>query len=97
MSPLDSYDWELDYMHVREIPGLGKCGLRRMIFTVGLCVGLDESGYVGRYCYKSWAEAYKALDSWDGIGDPPGEWIKYKGADGDRPRIIENYEMDTDY
>jgi hypothetical protein len=40
-------------------------------------------GYKGRYCYPSFAEAKSALLIWDGVGHPPGEWIKYKGEDGE--------------
>ncbi len=55
----------------------------RMIFTVGLVVGLDEISYKHRYCYHSNEEAVRALNEWDGKGFPPGNWIKRKGIDGD--------------
>jgi hypothetical protein len=70
------------YFHLRDIPGRGICGLRKFVFTVGLCYGLDETGYVGRYCFSEISEAMGAIDQWkerQGLGDPPGEWIKHKG------------------
>lgn len=72
------------YSDVRMIQGKGWCGLRRFIFTTGLVVGIDEVGYVGRYCYKHHAGAKEALKSWSGKGDPDGQWIKYKGIPAER-------------
>lgn len=73
---------------MRQVPGYGLCGLGRMVFTVGVVWGIDEDEcYVGRWCYHSYAEAKEALSLWDGKGDPPGEWIKYKGIDGERRRL----------
>lgn len=39
------------YFLLREIPGLGICGLNRFMFTVGLVIGLDTYCYKYRYCY----------------------------------------------
>jgi hypothetical protein len=79
-----------DYFDLKEIPGQGMCGLLRMLFTVGLVVGIEEHGYRGRYCYDSLAEAKSALNEWDGTGDPNYNWIKWKGEGGDRCRIFED-------
>lgn len=67
------------YKAIKFVPGRGHCGLTRMFFTSALCYGLDEKSYVGRYCYHTMSEARKALDEWDGSGDPTGNWIKHKG------------------
>lgn len=72
------------YYEIREIPGKGLCGLNRFIFTTGLMVSLDEIGYYGRYCYANESDALKALNEWDGNGDPGGPWIKYKGRPEER-------------
>lgn len=79
------------YTDLREIDGRWY-GLYRFMFTTGLVVGLDEYGYEGRYCYHTMSEARNALIHWYGKGDPPGEWIKYKGKDGERSRIKDKYE-----
>lgn len=77
------------YTHLRVIPNLGICGLYRFMFTVGLVIEIDEYGYKGRYCYNRAFEASKALEEYDGIGDPGGDWIKYKGVGGERSRLNE--------
>jgi hypothetical protein len=72
------------YTHIKYINGRGYCGLKRFVFTTGLVVGLDYSGYVGRYCYHSSGDAKTAINNWTGIGDPDDHWIKYKGDGEDR-------------
>lgn len=56
--------------------------LQKMIFTVGMFVGLDYAGYRTRFCYPDERSARDALIDWNGKGDPPGPWIKEKGAPG---------------
>ena len=75
---------ENGYFLVREIKGRGICALCRFAFTVGLVIGINSVGYYGRYCYDNLAEATKAIEEWDGTGDPSGDWIKYKGYGGER-------------
>lgn len=67
------------YTHLKYIDAQGICGLHRFVFTVGLVVGLHENGYKGRYCYENSFDAIQDISSWDGIGHPQGDWIKYKG------------------
>lgn len=67
------------YSLLTEVPGRGICGLRVFMFTCGLCYDLDEFQYKGRYCYRSTVEAAVAIKTWDGMGHPPGEWVKHKG------------------
>lgn len=71
------------YTNLRQIEGRGWCGLRQFLFTSGLCYGLDTKGYKGRYCFAKPSEAFKSLASWDGKGDPEGDWIKHKGISGE--------------
>jgi hypothetical protein len=79
------------YYEIREIEGVGICGLYKYIFTTGLTIGLNEIGYYGRYCYSTEREALEALNSWDGKGDPEGLWLKYKGSGGERTNpLVEN-------
>lgn len=73
----------LGYYEPREVEGQGWCALLPMMFTVGLACGLDEAGPRYRYCYSTASEARKALKDWNGIGHPPGYWIKRKGEGGD--------------
>jgi len=69
------------YQQIREIPGRGLCGIREFIFTIGICEGLTEHSYEGRWCYPKEIilEAAIAYGTWDGTSDPAGDWIKYKG------------------
>jgi hypothetical protein len=72
------------YYNIKEIPNKGICALYRFAFTTGLVIGINPIGYVGRYCYELHADAVKAINEWDGVGDPSGNWIKYKGQGGER-------------
>ena len=72
------------YQGVRSTPCGGICGVQRFLYTGGLVVGLDFDSYRGRYCYETVEQALQALAAWDGAGDPPGKWIKYKAADQER-------------
>lgn len=70
----------MGYDCVRMLQSGEMAGTHQMITTGALIVGLDESGYRTRFCYRTLREAEDALIAWDGYGDPPGNWIKEKGA-----------------
>ncbi len=82
------------YFPVRKLPTGKWVGCFQMNYTGALIIGLDESGYEKRYCYASIYGAMAAALTWDGLGDPPGNWIKEKGNGVDRlnPKIEENFE-----
>jgi hypothetical protein len=75
---------ELGYTDVRRCGDAGVCGVRQMLFTAGVVVGITPLDYRGRYCFETVAAARAALAAWSGTGEPPGQWIKYKGVDGER-------------
>jgi hypothetical protein len=75
---------DLGYIGARRRGAAGVCAVHPMLFTAALVVGITELGHAGRYCYASLAAAHAALMAWEGAGDPPGAWIKYKGVDGER-------------
>jgi hypothetical protein len=79
---------ELGYSPTRMLPTGEVAGVMAFIFTYGLCTGMDEWGYTRRWCYPTRFSAKAALETWDGKGDPPGPWIKYKGVDGERTNAI---------
>ncbi len=55
------------------------CGLLPMLFTHGLFVDLDLSGYSHRFCYDTFENAREALYNWK-TGDPIGKgFITVKG------------------
>lgn len=74
------------YYEIKEIPGRGVCAIRKFLFTYGLLWGIDSMGYKGRWCYDNPVEPITAINKWDGIGDPEGNWIKYKGEGGERSK-----------
>lgn len=71
------------YSCITFVPGRGICGIGRMAFTTGLFLGMDYTGYYGRYCFHTWYEAAASLTAWDGLDDPTGNWLKHKGGAGE--------------
>ena len=71
--------WKDDYTNLKILSNGELAGIHRFMFTYGLVVGLTENGYRTRFCYETKEDAVDALSSWDGIGFPPGFWIKQKG------------------
>lgn len=67
------------YMDLKTLSDGRVAGVYRYLFTGGVCYGLTEGGLEGRFCYPTLAEAREAISDWDGVGDPPGNWIKEKG------------------
>lgn len=83
------------WLHLRVVEGRGICGFCPFIYTMGLCYGVDNVGWFGRWCYPH-AEAYNAYLAfavWDGKEDPLGKWVKYKGRDAEyeNPKLQENH------
>lgn len=79
------------YYNLRHIEGVGICGMRNFLFTIGLCYGLTRNGFSGRYCYPrdlgsestTECDVETALKVWNGKNSPVGNWIKHKGEQGD--------------
>jgi hypothetical protein len=48
------------------------------MFTHAIIIGQmgDYFGYADRWCYRSEAAAFAALQAWDGTGEPTG-WIRH--------------------
>lgn len=67
---------ELGYARLRFVPDRGVCGILRFIYTVGVCYGLDETGYAGRFCFDTAQNAALFLQNWD------GETLPVIGEDG---------------
>lgn len=82
---LKPYLEENGFTMLKVVEGRGICGVQKFIFTVGLCYGIDQTGWFGRWCYPhaDALDAVLAFNIWDGKEDPAGKWIKYKGRDGE--------------
>ena len=78
---------DMGYLSPRQLPDGRWIGIFQFIYTFGLVVDITSYGYSGRYYFRHLGDAVLALDQWDGVGDPPGAWIKYKGAGGERKRM----------
>lgn len=60
------------------------CGLSRFIYTTGLVIDIDKTGYSYRYCFPILSDAVETIQSLpdelpEAIEDMPGNWIKSKG------------------
>lgn len=58
------------YLNLRQIEGWGWCGVLRFMYTHGVCIGLDETGYGGRFCFDTYQNARLFLAEWDGVTMP---------------------------
>lgn len=72
------------YTYVRQMKNGEWVGIAPMLYTWGLFVGMDEFGYKRRYCYEKFEDVMKAAVSYEGEGDPIGDWIKVKEENDER-------------
>lgn len=68
------------YQNLRLVNGRW-CGTQRFIYTVGVVLGLDETGYTNRFCFDTEQNAALFLKDWDGstlpvVGDDGCKAIK---------------------
>ncbi len=76
----------LGYYAPRQIASGEWIAVQKMLFTTGLFViDADGAGWRTRFCYEHSIDAVLALLEWDGIGDPPGPWVKEKPSDRHGP------------
>jgi hypothetical protein len=76
----ESAEWLANqgYVMLRLMPDGELAGVSKYMFTHGLDMGVEPDFWRTRWCYNTRFEAEKALEIWDGTGDPPGLWIKQK-------------------
>jgi len=79
---------ENGYVEIKENNGI-LYGIMPMIFTTALVCNIDWTGYSRRYCFETGDEASESLKEWDGVGDPPGMWIKEKPSNRMNPAWID--------
>lgn len=65
------------YLHIKEIPGNRYVAIYSLMFTHAIIIGDIGDNYVftDRWCYHSMYAAKKALEAWNGEGEPEG-WHK---------------------
>lgn len=76
-------EWREQMVAAFFVAGHGLCCVQRFIYTFGLLTNVRFNSATAyafdrRYCYDRRADVVEALTTWDGQGDPPGEWIKEK-------------------
>ena len=65
------------YVDVKQLPDGRFIGTMRLLFHWTIHVDIDPMGYWReRYCYATYEMAKRALDEWDGLGDPD-YWHKH--------------------
>lgn len=78
------------YFFARQIPSGPYQGswmaLTQMLFSVRLVAGMDETGWSCCYDYKNFGDALIDIVTWNGEGDPEGDWLKYRGPGGERTK-----------
>jgi hypothetical protein len=67
---------------IKRYGGSWAC-LGGMLFSWRMFLNIDQTGYSSCIDYPDRASAEAALKAWDGLGDPPGPWLKWKGGDVD--------------
>jgi len=65
---------ECGYTHPRPLPPNEWLAIGNYIYTCAIIKGdmHDRAGFKDRWCYHSYDAAKKALDEWDGVGEPKG-------------------------
>jgi|SRR5688572_8018361 len=95
MSPFDEHSLrECNVLYHRLEPKTNIwIGVVRFMFTFAVVNHLKQKSarwitFEGRWCYQDHTAASLAALIWEGEGDPPGPWIKYKGTGPERHNPI---------
>ncbi len=56
--------WGEDASYIKEVDGI-YYGVMRMMFTVGIAVGLGHGMYGGRFCFDTLQDALAFYQEWD--------------------------------
>lgn len=83
MVDLEFLQWlkDSDHSAIRPLPGRRYAALRDYIYTCAIITGQigDRFGFDNRWCYRDSTSAGKALEAWDGTGEPQG-WHRHPGS-----------------
>jgi hypothetical protein len=72
---------EVGYRYPRPLPGGRYVAVMPLMFTAAIVTGRmgDRIGHDDRWCYHSIVDAKRALDAWDGTGEPAG-WHRHPAS-----------------
>lgn len=85
MEPADFFklpDWLQEvvirdhYRDIKTLPDGEYAGIYKFIYTWSIIYDFNQYGYEDRWCYHTYEEAKKALDEWNGEGEPQG-WHRH--------------------
>jgi len=65
-----------EYTYMKVLPDGRICGVHRLMFHWTMHVDIGEIGWEDKYCFPNQMSATKALEDWDGTGDPEG-WHRH--------------------
>lgn len=87
---------ECSYLDLRPLPGGRWAGISPLMYTHAIISGRigNRFGYDDRWCFRDYAGARKALDQWDGSGEPAG-WHRHPDTGRRRPEGAEALEYVT--
>ena len=65
----------LGYRHVKQLPDGCWVGIIDLAFTTAICIDLNETGYLYRFCFKEEEMAISALTKMQSAEEVPIGWI----------------------
>jgi len=69
------YFSEMGYTQPRQLRDGTWVALLQLMFTTGICVGLDRAGYARRYCFDDIEKCLTEYQKLQSINDEPKGWI----------------------
>lgn len=67
---------DLGYTDVKVFENGRQAAIAPFMFTSAIICDIDNCGYGDRWCYHTKRDAFKALDTWNGKGEPEG-WHRH--------------------
>lgn len=67
------------YADIRKMPDGEFAAIRTFVFTCAIIYGMTPWGHDERWCYRTYEDAKKALDAWNGEGEPEG-WHRHPAS-----------------
>lgn len=74
------------YTAMRVLPDGRICGVHQLMFHWTLQIDIHACGYEDRYCYQTEEQATRAMQEWNGTGDPGQGWHRHPISGRRRPQ-----------
>ena len=69
-----------EYHSIVKLPDGTWAALTKLLYTTGLCVGLDDLGWAARYCFKDTGKAVSELCKLKRMTEAPSGFIAQRGG-----------------